>query len=290
MIRIKKNISKRRRSKKRRFDRNLDNCISSPRRMHWVLQKRGYELGNFIMLTPALQLVFKKNKIPIPVFFNNQYIAILYKKCPFLKRIIKKPDNEPKYSTYCPKRLKGESDIMAWCRIYAKNVKNIPNPYIDPPQKMHYFKKEKDKKYVAVIHGAHPKSVFLKKKSIGPRTISYIINKLLEEGFIPVIIGNKSDKKRFWFDINLEKCINLLGKLNIKKSVDVFNSCDYFISNDTGFYHIGAALKKTGMILWKKTNMKKNMELSDKLLHCKNNTGEFSIYKKFIDTNLEYWK
>jgi len=256
----------------------------------WIWQKAGFELGNFVMLTPALQLLNGMNGKPIKVFFDNNYISELYKVCPFLRILTQKPDTIPRYCTKSPPRNRHESDTEAWCRLYAKQRKNLPSPYIDPPSRVSKLVKEDGKKYVAVIHGCHNKSVFQDRKDVGKKILSHTIKRLIENGLVPVIIGNKSDKNKFWKKIDLDGCIDYLGKFKLKKSVDILNSCDYFIANDTGLYHIAAALHKTGLVLWKKTDYDKNREASKKISHCRNRSGSFDVYKNFVDTHIEKWR
>jgi ADP-heptose:LPS heptosyltransferase len=111
-----------------------------------------------------------------------------------------------------------------------------------------------------------------------------MIDSVIEKGMIPVLLGNKSDNDNYWSKINIDKgCINYIDRLSLKDSVSMLNQCDYFLSNDTGLYHVAGALKKRGLVMWYKTDFTKNKCLFDKIEHCINKNGDEAIYKKAID-------
>ena len=65
--------------------------------------------------------------------------------------------------------------------------------------------------------------------------------------------------------------------------MSILRQCDSFISNDTGLYHVAGALKKSGLVLWKKTNFIKNKSPYEGIRHCVNPKGDVALYKKNID-------
>ena len=72
--------------------------------MKWILQQEGNGLGNFIMMTPALRLMYLRSRRPMPVFFETKSIAKLFEKCPFLKVIQKRPGCHHYYSSDPPEK------------------------------------------------------------------------------------------------------------------------------------------------------------------------------------------
>lgn len=251
----------------------------------WFCQVRNGGLGNFVMATPALQLLYKKTNRKVDVFFCNKQIQYLYQKCYFINILQTKPTGKYFCSSQRPRRKKNESDIQALCRIIlGEKYIHIPNSYVDPIQN-NILQKETGKIYIAVFHGCLGKGL-LNKKDVGTKSRQYIIDCLLSKGMVPVVLGSASDNKRFWRQNNLENkhIKNYLGKLSLYDSVGILNSCHGFISNDTGLYHVGAALNKTGLVLWKKTDFRKNQEISKSITYCRNKEGDYKIYCQAVDS------
>jgi ADP-heptose:LPS heptosyltransferase len=197
--------------------------------MKWFHQHRLGGLGNFIMATPALRLLYEKDGQKINTFFDAPYIADLYRRCPFIKILGRNPGGKPFATSVRPKRInKRESDSEALCRILlGNNHPKMPNTYVD-----NYISKqltrEDGKKYVAVFHGCL--GGFKPKKDIGKVMRQYILDRIKKAGHVPVLLGDKKDVQNFWNVNNLKGSINYLGKLGIQESVSILSQCDYFIS------------------------------------------------------------
>ena len=250
--------------------------------MKFVLQRKNFGLGNFIMLTSALQLCGEK----VNVYFSNKGIKSLYINCPFINIISKLPSNKPFITSRAPKRLKGESDSQAYCRMILKRpVKDIPNTYVDRCTD-YILERNYDTKYVALFHGCLGK-IFRKKKDIGAKARQMVIDKVLAKGYVPVILGSNSDVKRYWSANNLNNCVNYLGKLYLRESVSVLNQCDFFISNDTGLYHAAGALEKSGLVMWHQTNLVKNRCVFDDIECSVSKDRNLKVYCKAVDNFLE---
>lgn len=251
--------------------------------MKWFYQKKGWGLGNFVMATPALKLLYEKNKEKINVYFDNKQIEQLYLNCYFMNILKFKPSNKWFSSSKRPKRLKTESDSEALCRILCNCRKNIPNTYVDNV-------KEKilsaDSNYVAVFHGCLNKRTM--KKDLGGENRQLIIRLLLEHNYIPVILGNGSDYNNFWYKNKLGyPIINCLGKYSLRDSVAILNQCKFFISNDTGLYHVAGALKKQGLVFWKETSPVKNKCVFDKIKHVINKNNNSKV---ILDETVKFLK
>lgn len=251
----------------------------------WLLQKKSFGLGNFVMATPAISLLSKKWGSRVKVFFETSDIAQLYKNCTFIKVLSQRPTKRPFYTIGAIKRVRGENDIQALCRILNVGVENIPDTYVDSVSTTVFNRTEKDK-CVAVFHGCLGKC-FRGRKDIGAKTRQYIIDRLVEEGIRVILLGTKSDYKCYWSQNDLKNVENFLGKYGIVDSVGILRQCDSFISNDTGFYHVASALEIKGLVLWKKTRFGKNKSPFKGIDHCVNKAGEFDIYKKHVDLQIE---
>lgn len=55
-------------------------------------------------------------------------------------------------------------------------------------------------------------------------------------------------------------CIDYTG-IPIEQSIGLINNCKVFVSNDTGTYHIAAALNKPGVVVFTMTSQKKNHDI-----------------------------
>ena len=66
-----------------------------------------------------------------------------------------------------------------------------------------------------------------------------IANKLVEDGYVPILLGGPADKKKINDKAeNLsEKVIDLVGKTSLGQSMAVVSKCDLLISGDTGLLH-----------------------------------------------------
>lgn len=246
----------------------------------WVLQHNGYGLGNFVMATPALKLLADRRASKVDVFFQTASISELYRDCPFINVLNKKPKNKPFFTIRMVKRKKHESDSEALCRILLKNKFKMPHTYIDTVSEFSFDKK--NKKCVSIFHGCLGK-IYKDKKDIGVEARQYIIDQLSKEDVDIILIGTNRDGDRYWGKNNLKNVKNYLGKHSLRKSVGILNSCDCFISNDTGLYHVAGALRKKGLVCWKKTNHIKNMSPFDGITHSRSSKGYFDVYKKDID-------
>ncbi len=251
----------------------------------WLLQKKSFGLGNFVMATPAINLLSQKWGHRVKVFFETGSIGLLYKKCPFIEVLSSKPSKRPFYTIGAIKRKPTENDIQASCRILKVGVKNIPYTYVDPIETSVFNRTEKDK-CVAVFHGCLGKC-FRSRKDIGAETRQYIIDRLGEEGIRIILLGTSSDYKYYWSQNNLKNVENFLGKYSLNDSVGILRQCNGFISNDTGLYHVASALKVGGLVLWKKTRSGKNKSPFEGIEHCISKQGDFNIYKKSIDLQIE---
>lgn len=249
--------------------------------MTYFYQEKNFGLGNFVMATPMLRFLAKKNKSPVPVFFHDSNIESIYKDAYFLTILKKQPKSKPSFgSTRCPKRSPSESDSEAYCRR-AKSKGVIPPTYVDRPLDDSCFLPQSKKKYVAIFHGCLGKGL-REKKDIGKNNRQMVIENILKSGMTPVLIGTQKDFDWYWINNDISDCINYIGKLSLRKSVCILSQCDAFISNDTGLYHVAGGLGMDGLVLWKRTDSVKNMTTCKKIIHCKSPKADHGVFEPFV--------
>lgn len=245
----------------------------------WFEQVEGWNLGNFIMATPLLVHYFNKFNTKVPVFFNTKSLEDLYKESPYIKVLSKRPSHKPFETTKCPRREKGESDTEALCRIhFGLHKKDIPHTYV--PVKVETVI-EKKSPTLAIFNGCLTKKTEI--KDIGDEVRKKMIETTLTAGVVPVILGSKSDFKKFWSKIDLSRTVNYLDKLTLKDTVGVLSQCDYFMSNDTGLYHAAGALNIKGLVIWTKTDEVKNKSPSKKISHFKSKSADVGACIMAVD-------
>ena len=254
--------------------------------MKWFHQEKHWELGNFIMVTPALRLLSDRDKARIPVYFDTKSVEQLYHQCPFIDVLRVKPACPPLATTKSPRRNKGESDYDAWCRILIGNRGPSPLPYVDVSGEAELVRGN-GQKHVAVFHGGLG-NYWLPKKDIGPVALEYILTALRKWRYTPVLLGDDRDFQHFWKRIAIDDgCVNCIGSLSMVDSVKILSQCDAFISNDTGLYHVAGALNKIGLVLWKTTNHEKNRSPCALIQHFKDERGKVHNYIRAVDQFLQ---
>jgi ADP-heptose:LPS heptosyltransferase len=236
------------------------------------------------MITPALQLISRQINNKVKIVFGTKALQELYKHCKFIK-IINAQRSFRKI--IMPKRRPGESDIEAYCRIFAgtrKPIQKLPHTYVDG----NITKTLKDKKQcVAVFHGCLGRK-YVNGKDIGIKVRQHIIDCLCARNMIPVLLGTKKDYINYWKYNNIDKCKNYIDKLSLKDSVSILAQCQYFISNDTGLYHVAGALKKPGLVIWRRTDPIKNKTPFNEIIHVVNREGDIKISKRKIENYINH--
>ncbi len=248
---------------------------------YWILQKKSFGLGNFIMATPAIRLLSERRKEKIKVFFETVPISQLYRQCPFVKILKKRPTKRPNFTIGRVRRGRTEGDNEAYCRALRVGSMSIVSTYVDSVQ-TEILAKQDGEKCVAVFHGCLGKC-FRKKKDIGVETRQYILDTLVKNKIKVILLGAESDFKHYWTHNNLSSVENYLGRYSLQDSISLLSQCDNFISNDTGLYHVSGALKKEGLVLWKHTKYAKNKAPFKGIEHCLNSDFDLEIYKNAVD-------
>ena len=240
---------------------------------YYVRQVKTFELGNFINCTPTIQALYKQYKRPVPVLFENEYLADVFKDAPFMMEIFKPGGRE----LFSSKMV--NSDIPDWQFIYnnvAQKIgglpETIPHTYIDSP-----LNNKSD--FVVVVRGCLQAWKF-STKDPGDPAYYYLIKHLIDLGHQVVFVGQESDvsysQKVFKY---FGKALKY-SKTTLREAVGLVNSCDFIVGNDTGLMHAAAALKKKAFCMWAKTIFEKNRTPGDYVTYSFNNY--INDFKKWI--------
>jgi ADP-heptose:LPS heptosyltransferase len=252
----------------------------------WVLQQQGYELGNFMMMTPALRIACDQQG-PVPVFFETKSLVKLFRDCPFLRRVKERPQGSPR-CTSKPPREDGSDNVTRFIKSLCKTVpEKTPDYYVD--SRITYHLKPSSKRRIAIVHGCLGR-YWQPHKTLPKLVRQHMLDVVITAGLQPVLLGNGDDARKFWAPIEIADVENYLGKLSLRDTVSVLAQCDGFISNDTGLYHVAAALKKPGIVLWKKTDPKRNRAPGDSIEHFVSREGDVNAYNEAISEYIRIWQ
>jgi len=226
----------------------------------YILQVKGYGIGNFINCTPTIKYLSNYYKQKIPVYFDNKIIQHMYEQCSFIQ-IIDQQEADKKRCLFTSALVNGW--IPDWKFVFKKvmkrqrikfKVKDMPHTYVDSyPTPKNYV----TKKYVVIIRGmVEYNPYWIKMKDPGDDIYRYIIEQLKKDYSI-VFIGSEND-----YNHNIRRmeqwCKGGVELNSIQKSLGLIEGADLVVANDTGMYHAAGALNKKAFVMWKKTLFNKN--------------------------------
>lgn len=226
----------------------------------WFLQQKDWELGDFILATPALRLLSSIWNSRVPVFFESPYISEAYKDCSFIEILRERPKCEPfgdnKYQRSLWREHNDPEDV-AHCKVLAPGSSVLPIPYIDAciDDTPRGWAIDSSKPIVALFLGCY-NNLFEDKKRVPTLIIVELIKQLKRAGVSIVILGTASDRLRYWIDILARyisfdsSVVSFLGCCTLRQTLCALGKCDFFISNDTGLYHAAVAFQKPGLAIW----------------------------------------
>ena len=224
---------------------------------YYILQKTGYEIGNFINCTPTIKALSQHFGEPVPVLFEIDTVQQMFEKCSFIKSITQA---EAK-----PKKCILQSNLMNktipdWLNIFNSTMNNlgingldIPHTYVD---KYEVNGNLKGKKYIVIARGCLG-TIYFDAKNPGDEIYQYILKKIPID---VVFVGGPKETEV----INRMKPYARIRNTcvgNIKKTLAAINNCVGMVSNDTGVAHAAGALNKPLFMLWKNTNFNKNRNM-----------------------------
>ena len=221
--------------------------------MIWAKQTKGWGMGNFINITPAIHWIYycKSNDIRIPIYFEEPYLKDLVRDWELTEIIDKMPSTPPTVNSRWANRYDGT------CPDYANIFKMFdPNwhngfsikTYCDPVEVplLHTD-------YVCFIRGSIRGRE--EEKDPGEEIYYHAIKKCTEAGLKCVYVGVGYDYQRWGIDF-VNSFFSVLD--NLRAEMSYINGAKFLVTNDTGLYHVGGAYKKKGFVIWKDTDALKN--------------------------------
>ena len=268
-----------------------------------ILIFRVSSLGDFIHATPAIKLIrqknpsakiyfssqkknsvgfvtpdllpFKKKIIDEFIFYNNNYLSLLF----FLIKIFRKKFDKLYYLNEFTTKSREKRDYLFFkmCKIKEMHGFNLKGKNTD--EERHNYIKFNETYYLCRTVDKHVKNnqisysnlfqnkYYSKKKymtiSMGGRNIKktwkfknweILIQKMVNNfpNLKIKIVGSKnetSNAKKIR-KINKNQIINMCGKTTVKSLFKIINSSQYHISHDDGTMHVASVYKKPGAVIF----------------------------------------
>jgi len=229
----------------------------------WILQHKDFGLGNFTNLTPTIRSLSFINDTPIDVYFESDYVKEVYKNSQYINVLDKRPNTPPLLTS-----AKINKVIPDWEYVHNETI------FIKPQMKIPHTHAP-ERKVVCVMNGCASEAK-RDAKNPGYKTYNDLIE-MIPEWYDIYFIGSKSDlnnNTRLKIDSG-NFIIN-----NIPLAQHLIRTCDFVLSNDTGWYHVAGAYGKLGFIMWKDTLFTKNKSPNLNFTYSFNNYAE--EFKDFL--------
>ena len=227
-------------------------------RLPWfILQHHQYGIGNFINCTPAIKRLFLERGQPIPVLFQRPEVAAMFEDWDAIQAIGTKEEIHGRrvlFSSEMCNQLTPD-----WEYIYRRVTHHegpVPHTYVDNPGHKFVGTNINEGDYVVVARGCHADN-HVEMKDPGDETYRKILDWIAPHKKI-AFIGTTKDwnrnmsRMKEWFP----ESITILN--DMRSSLSAISGCSFLLSNDTGMYHVAAAMGKPAFVMWKDTNFNKN--------------------------------
>ena len=231
-----------------------------------VIQKRGYEVGNFINCTPAIRAVAEVLGRRVDVFFETPAVAELVRDADFITPILKRPENGRVILTTF-RSHRDAPERPDWLDIYDAVGRRMyghhgpcPMTYVDRPSLAEVGLEELEAEpYAAIVRGAASQR-WHRAKDPGDAVYYFAAMTLFDDYAIrSVLAGGPNDarwwgkKMAGWFDHIRDETGN-----GLRKALAIVANAELVVANDTGLYHAAAALGRPTFVFWKRTRFEKN--------------------------------
>lgn len=257
----------------------INEPLISRRNMNWILQDKGFALGNFINVTPIILNLFLKTDIPVPVFFETEYVKKCYINNPFIRIMDKKPTNTPIASSSMINKRNDKPDYQyAYEFVTGLKYNRIVKPFIDRVNSGY----ESSGDYVLIMNGSGNNSdKYVSLKDPGVEIYRQIVAGLRVDGHKIVFTGNTDDLNR------LESIRDLFDEIHIndiRHSLFLVKNARFIVTNDTGLAHAAGCYNTPQLVLWKHTKFEKNKNSGTKTHYAKFGQwmSEFNYIRKSI--------
>ena len=225
--------------------RDLDNI--------YVHQTEQYGLGNFINLTPTMQLLANHLKRPVPVYFDLKFIRDCFTDCPFMEILEEEPDYNPLFTSGL---VNFKNDCPDWLHVYKEVTKSIPltgkipHTYIDTAKEM-----DAPKVNTLFIRGSgnENKWYLASKMPSDSYYIEHFADNLSGE-YSEAFTGSENDISRA--NGLFDRMIRYIG--GVRLALALIREADYIVANDSGLAHAAGAMNKRMTVLWVNTSLPKN--------------------------------
>ena len=219
----------------------------------WIHQVKDYGLGNFINLTPTIQLMAQHFGKPVKVYFDLEFIRDCFIDCEFIKILEERPESYPMFGSYT---VNGRNNCPDYIHVYKEATKRLPligelpHTYIDRCEEIDV-----------------PKFNTLFVRGSGANDKYYISLKMpRDEYYREYFADNLSGDYTEAFtgsDGDIERANGLFDGMTkyvggIRMALALIREADYVVANDSGLAHAAAAMNKPMTILWKNTSLPKN--------------------------------
>jgi len=227
--------------------------------MIWAKQTKGWGMGNFINITPAISLLYQCRKQlnmildkPVPVYFEEPYLKDLIKDWEIIKIIDEAPHTPPTVNSKWANKYNGKDPDYKCIFDYVQQsfitTHHRSLTYCDKPEPPLIHND-----YVCFIRGSIKGRE--QEKDPGEDIYYHAIKKCTEAGLKCVYVGVEYDYQRWGIDF-VNSFFSVLGSMRAEMSY--INGAKFIVTNDTGLYHVGGAYQKKGIVFWKDTDPIKN--------------------------------
>jgi ADP-heptose:LPS heptosyltransferase len=249
---------------------------------YYVNQERGYNLGNFIMCTPAINALYQATKTPVKVYFTVAWVKEFFRGIPEIQ-IIEERNGLVKLFNSSLINKKIYDGIYVYETIAKKtglyDIGKLPDGLIGKTHALNY------KVDVVIISGNGSKSDIEKLKTIPDDVYNHILKRLKEQNLNIYVVGSSADIKSrvSRYDTN---GVNIVVD-NPTEILSIIKHSKLVIANDTGLYHAASAMKKNMLLLWNQTNFVKNFNPNSiEYTKVLNKDEWISGFDKWIESNI----
>jgi len=230
----------------------------------YILQDKGFALGNFVNCTPTIRHLFEVHGQKIPVLFQTEYVAECYKNSPYIKRITK-PQGFKLFGSDMINRANTCKD-SEFISINILGLKTAFKPFIDNVVPV-------PDDYGVFVNGSGSEEQSYLEKKLVPFEIQEVIK---YNSTIPVFgTGSLNDQNRNIFEGSFG---------NIRESLSLIAGAKWIITNATGFYHVAGAMEKNQLALWKDCLRPRNENRNENAIIANQNDWSEAIIE-FLKSN-----
>lgn len=232
----------------------------------YIHQTELYGLGNWINLTPTINLMADHFDRPIPVYFDLKFIRDCFLNCEFMDILDEKPEDPPNFSSALVsgvgwsregwRRMNEYNTCPDYIHAYKQIAKRyplsgeLPHTYVDDAKEI-----EAPKVNTLFIRGSGSEDKYYLSLKM-PRDEYYkeYFAENLAGCYTEAFTGSEGDVARSngLFD-GMTKYTG-----GIRMALALIREADYVVANDSGLAHAAAAMNKPMTILWKNTSLPKN--------------------------------